>query len=184
MTLGLWETALNSEHGHARQRHRRHDVPRDRPHAWLDPRWPLIRHTPASGSYIPNYEANCKPNFQSTMNYLFQLDGVGPNASVAFSNQTLTTLLPGSLSSVTPASGDGMWASVGTAATFSTSSWHYTTNRTPSSGRASACHDALRWHPAHRRYGISHQCARSRHPSPAADAWTTWAEHHLRQHHE
>ncbi len=44
------------------------------------------------GSYIPTFEANCKPNFQSIMNYLFQLDGVGPNASVAYSNQALTTL--------------------------------------------------------------------------------------------
>ena len=52
-------------------------------------------------SYVPTFEANCKPNYQSSMNYLFQLDGVGPNAAVAFSNQTLTTILDASLASVT-----------------------------------------------------------------------------------
>ncbi len=41
------------------------------------------------GSYIPTFEANCKPNYQSSMNYLFQLDGVGPNAAVTYSNQAL-----------------------------------------------------------------------------------------------
>ena len=44
------------------------------------------------GSYVPTFEANCKPNYQSIMNYLFQLDGVGPASAVAFSNQTLTPL--------------------------------------------------------------------------------------------
>ncbi len=42
-----------------------------------------------TGNYVPTFEANCKPNYQSIMNYLFQLDLVGPNQSVAFSNQTL-----------------------------------------------------------------------------------------------
>jgi hypothetical protein len=41
------------------------------------------------GSYIPTFEANCKPNFQSAMNYLFQIDGVGPNAAITYSNQVL-----------------------------------------------------------------------------------------------
>ena len=41
------------------------------------------------GSYIPTFEANCKPNYQSSMNYLFQLDGVGPNAAITYSNQAL-----------------------------------------------------------------------------------------------
>ena len=40
-------------------------------------------------SYIPTFEANCKPNFQSSMNYLFQIDGVGSNAAIAYSNQAL-----------------------------------------------------------------------------------------------
>ena len=46
------------------------------------------------GSYIPTYEANCKPNFQSTMNYLFQLDGVGPNALLLTPTRRSTTLSP------------------------------------------------------------------------------------------
>jgi sugar lactone lactonase YvrE len=46
----------------------------------------------APNSYVPTFEANCKPNYQSVMNYLFQLDLVGPNQAVAFSNQTLTSL--------------------------------------------------------------------------------------------
>ena len=89
------------------------------------------RYYDTSGSYIPTYEANCKPNFQSTMNYLFQLDGVGPNASVAYSNQTLTTLLPGSLGSVTQFT-DGS----GNPATFPTSAWYTSTN--PSTGESAA----------------------------------------------
>lgn len=53
------------------------------------------------GSYIPNFDINCKPNYQSSMNYLFQLDGVGPANTVTFSNQTLETLTEGSLGTVT-----------------------------------------------------------------------------------
>jgi sugar lactone lactonase YvrE len=45
-----------------------------------------------TGSYIPTFETNCKPNYQSIMNYLFQLDGIGPASTIAFSNQTLATL--------------------------------------------------------------------------------------------
>ncbi len=37
-----------------------------------------------ASNYVPTFEANCKPNYQSSMNYLFQLDGVGPNQAVAF----------------------------------------------------------------------------------------------------
>ena len=47
------------------------------------------------GSYVPTFDANCKPNYQSSMNYLFQLDGVGPNAAVAYSNQALYGEPPG-----------------------------------------------------------------------------------------
>jgi hypothetical protein len=43
----------------------------------------------ATGSYVPTYEVNCKPNYQSTMNYLFQLDGVGSVGTIAYSGQTL-----------------------------------------------------------------------------------------------
>ncbi len=53
------------------------------------------------GDYVPTFEANCKPNYQSSMNYLFQLDGVGPNRAVAFSNQELTTLDEDTANSVT-----------------------------------------------------------------------------------
>ena len=44
-------------------------------------------------NYVPNFDVNCKPNYQSVMNYLFQLDGVGPNAAVAYSNQTLAIVV-------------------------------------------------------------------------------------------
>jgi len=42
-----------------------------------------------TGSYVPTFEANCKPNYESTMNYLFQLDGVGSNAAITYSSQSL-----------------------------------------------------------------------------------------------
>jgi sugar lactone lactonase YvrE/uncharacterized protein (DUF2345 family) len=77
----------------------------------------LYYDTPSS--YVPTFEANCKPNYQSIMNYLFQLDGVGPNQSIAFSNQTLNTLnetTAGSVSALTDLSN--------LAATFSTSAWY------------------------------------------------------------
>ena len=67
-----------------------------------------------TGSYAPTFEANCKPNYESTMNYLFQLDGVGSNGSITFSSQSLEapgqtplnieTL--GNLTSLTDASGN------------------------------------------------------------------------------
>ncbi len=85
-------------------------------------------------SYVPTFEANCKPNYQSSMNYLFQLDGVGPNAAVAFSNQTLTTIPDASLASVTQLT-DLDQGLVGSLATFSTSSWY---TSTPPSSTASA----------------------------------------------
>jgi MBG domain (YGX type)/PASTA domain/Galactose oxidase, central domain len=79
-----------------------------------------------SGSYVPTFEVNCKPNYQSVMNYLFQLDGVGPNAAVAYSNQTLTELFSSSLQSVGQlADTDSGFA--GIAPTFSTSAWYTST---------------------------------------------------------
>jgi hypothetical protein len=37
------------------------------------------------GTYIPTVEANCKPNYQSVMNYLFQVDLLGPNGVLDYS---------------------------------------------------------------------------------------------------
>ncbi len=72
-----------------------------------------------AGSYIPTFDINCKPNFQSSMNYLFQLDGVGPNAAVAYSNQMLETLQETSLQSI------GDLEDVNSNfATYSTSAWY------------------------------------------------------------
>ena len=86
-------------------------------------------------SYVPTYEANCKPNYQSIMNYLFQLDGVGPNQAVAFSNQALETLnetTAGSLTELTDV--------LNAAASFPTSAWYvpYTTG-TPASPATLHC---------------------------------------------
>ena len=81
------------------------------------------------GSYIPTFDGNCKPNYQSVMNYLFQLDLLGPNQTVAFSNQTLATLNENSAGSVTQ-----LTDSSGNAATFPTSAWYvpYTSGSTAS----------------------------------------------------
>jgi sugar lactone lactonase YvrE len=82
-----------------------------------------------AGSYVPTFEANCKPNYQSSMNYLFQLDGVGPSQSVAFSNQSLLTLNEMTAGSVTQ-----LTDTLRNAATFPTSAWYvpYTTGSTAS----------------------------------------------------
>ena len=74
-----------------------------------------------AGSYVPTFEANCKPNYQSIMNYLFQLDGIGQGGAIAFSNQALTTLTRSSLASV------GSLMASGGAATFPTSTWYVST---------------------------------------------------------
>jgi hypothetical protein len=87
------------------------------------------------GNYVPTFEANCKPNYQSVMNYLFQLDGVGPNAAVAYSNQTLTELFEPSLQSVTQLT-DTDSGFAGIAATFPTSTWYTPTS--PSSTASAA----------------------------------------------
>ncbi len=72
------------------------------------------------GSYIPTYDVNCKPNYQSVMNYLFQVDGLGQNGTVAYSGQTLETLSESSLASVPSLTG----------AAYPTSAWY--TNVAPS----------------------------------------------------
>ena len=98
-----------------------------------------------SGNYVPTFDVNCKPNYQSVMNYLFQLDGVGPNGAVAYSNQQLdgdplggspAVLNDGSLTagmSLTDASGNP--------ATFSTSSWYvpYISGTSPGSPATTHC---------------------------------------------
>ncbi len=116
-----------------------------------------------TGTYIPTFEANCKPNYQSSMNYLFQLDGVGPNAAVTYSNQALygqPAAVPGESTPPTPLilggdSGTSNSTTIGTTtfttipfgsvvnltdnsgnpASFSTSAWYTTT---PPSTTASA----------------------------------------------
>ena len=76
------------------------------------------------GSYVATFEANCKPNYQSVMNYLFQLDLVGPNQTIAFSDQTLNTLNENTAGGTTQ-----LTDTLGNPATFPTSAWYvpYTT---------------------------------------------------------
>jgi len=71
------------------------------------------------GSYVPTFEGNCKPNYQSVMNYLFQLDLVGPNQAIALSNQTLATL-----NETTAGSTTQLTDVAGNPATFATSAWY------------------------------------------------------------
>ena len=92
-----------------------------------------------TGSYIPTFAGNCATNFQSTMNYLFQLDGVGPNGAVAFSNQTLTPLSENSLAGVTQLL-DTDAGFVGGAPTFSTSTWYAPTQPSGSSESPAMLH--------------------------------------------
>ncbi|HMG86783.1 MAG TPA: choice-of-anchor D domain-containing protein [Terracidiphilus sp.] len=87
-----------------------------------------------SSNYVPTFEANCKPNYQSSMNYLFQLDGVGPNRAVAFSNQTLTQLDEDSAGSVTQLTASSA------AATFPTSAWYIPFVSGVSAGSAATLH--------------------------------------------
>jgi MBG domain (YGX type)/Bacterial lectin/PASTA domain len=102
----------------------------------------------APHSYIPTFEANCKPNYQSSMNYLFQLDGVGPNAAVTYSNQMLYGEVPGALPTILGGdSGTSNFTTIpfgsvvnltdqsGDPASFTTSAWYTTT---PPSSTASA----------------------------------------------
>jgi hypothetical protein len=59
----------------------------------------------APGSYVPTIETNCKPNHQSVMNYMFQVDlldnGTGTNVP-DYSGQTLPTLNEAAAQAVSP----------------------------------------------------------------------------------
>jgi hypothetical protein len=128
VTLGLWETAPNqdmSKRANVIAGTLFHEIG----HTLGLSHGGLYYQTP--GSYIPTFDVNCKPNYQSSMNYLFQLDGVGPSAAVAYSNQTLETLNEATLGSVTNLT-DGY----GNPATFPTSAWY--TPIAPSAGDSAA----------------------------------------------
>jgi predicted Zn-dependent protease with MMP-like domain len=91
-----------------------------------------------ANSYVPTFEANCKPNYQSVMNYLFQLDLVGPGHAVAFSNQTLTTLNESTAGSVTQLASTDVPPA---APTFPTSAWYvpYVSGTSPGSPATMHC---------------------------------------------
>ena len=131
VTLGLWETAPNqdmSKRANVIAGTLFHEIG----HTLGLSHGGLYYQTP--GSYVPNFDVNCKPNYQSVMNYLFQLDGVGPSAVVAYSNQALETLNETSLASVANLT-DGH----GNPATFSTSAW-YTPNAPSPTTSAATMH--------------------------------------------
>jgi hypothetical protein len=69
------------------------------------------------GSYAAAFEPNCKPNYQSVMNYLFQVDLLGPDGVLDFSSQRLGTLNENSLSS-------GITTTDSSAIAFTTTKWY------------------------------------------------------------
>ena len=83
------------------------------------------------GSYVPTFDANCKPNYQSVMNYLFQLDLLGSNHTLAYSNQTLSSVNENSAGSIISLTDTG-----GNAATFPTSAWYVPTAPGPTASAA------------------------------------------------
>lgn len=115
----------------------------------------------AAGSYIPTFDINCKPNYQSSMNYLFQLDGVGPTASVAYSNQTLETLTESSLGSV------GSLLDINNSpATFAGSAWYQASAPANSSETAATLHcDGTPVNPGEAGYFVEGSV------SPLSPAW-------------
>jgi sugar lactone lactonase YvrE len=67
-------------------------------------------------TYLANYEGNCKPNYQSVMNYLFQIDLLGPGHDVLdFSDRGLDL--------ITESEG-GNKATWTTAPKYATTSWY------------------------------------------------------------
>jgi X-X-X-Leu-X-X-Gly heptad repeat protein len=68
------------------------------------------------GSYVPTLEPNCKPNYQSVMSYLFQVDLLD-NGVLDYSEQQLNTLNENSL----PA---GLTSTDGSAPAYSTTQWY------------------------------------------------------------
>ena len=80
-----------------------------------------------SGTYLPTYEANCKPNYQGVMNYLFQIDLLGPNHNVLdYSGQALggaiREALEGNASAWAPTHSTTSWYSPAPAPLISTQS--------------------------------------------------------------
>jgi hypothetical protein len=69
------------------------------------------------GSYVATVEPNCKPNHQSVMNYLFQVDLLGPNGVLDFSSQQLNTVDENSL-------GFGITTTNVSAIAFTTTKWY------------------------------------------------------------
>lgn len=69
------------------------------------------------GSYVATVEPNCKPNYQSVMNYLFQVDLLGPNGVLDFSSQQLSTLHESSLEAAIATTN-------GSAIAFTTTKWY------------------------------------------------------------
>jgi hypothetical protein len=68
------------------------------------------------GSYVPTFEPNCKPNYQSVMNYQFQVDLLD-NGVLDYSEQQLNTLNENGL----PA---GLTSTDGSALAYSTTKWY------------------------------------------------------------
>jgi hypothetical protein len=76
--------------------------------------------TATNPDYTPALEANCKSNYQSVMNYLFQIDLLGPNGVLDFSSQELVTLDESALNPSLVTTMDG------SAIAFTTTSWYDT----------------------------------------------------------
>jgi len=89
------------------------------------------------GSYVLTFEPNCKPNYQSVMNYLFQVDllqDASGNQVLDYSEQNLSALNELSLSSI-----NSLTAPDGSAATYFATTW-YTPNPPGGVGSAAKGH--------------------------------------------